>query len=127
MELEGVSEGGRDKAAQAMEMVPGVQITMVGDTDAVALVDQLVRAIDRVGASIGLGTARSEFYLREARSNLLLAVNSVQASVDYKCTLDTPPEDIRGRPEGANGAMIHKCFHPSNHCWDGTWQPMTCP
>jgi hypothetical protein len=65
-------------------------------------------------------------YLAEARSNLVLAASAVLASVDYKCNLATPPEDIRARP-GPNGNMVHRCFHKQPHCWDGTWSLITCP
>jgi hypothetical protein len=100
--------------------VPDATVQVIGTIG--ELTDRIV-ALERAGEEVEPKLAS---YLAEARSNLVLAASAVLASVDYKCTLATPPEDIRARP-GPDGNMVHRCFHKQPHCWDGTWRLITCP
>ncbi|HLK13351.1 MAG TPA: hypothetical protein VKT78_00975 [Fimbriimonadaceae bacterium] len=113
------------------EIVDGVEVAFEGSSDVSEATRDLVDNISGltstiVGLEQGSDEPRLIAHLGEARANLLLAASAVMASVDYRCTLQAPPEDIRARP-GPTGDMVRRCFHQPSHCWDGAWKLIDCP
>jgi hypothetical protein len=114
-------------------LVEGVFVRVEVDeswrNEAKATLDDIATVASRIsGLSEHAHTPKQRESLERALQWTRLTMRALVASVDYKCNLDTPPEDIRGRPEGPGGSMVHKCFHKSPHCWDGSWNRLDpCP
>lgn len=119
---------------QSLTDVEGVELE-VDDRDPVGAATRLSEVLGNLAAlhneivsvqrTEGGGSAAR--YLARYALTVQAAEAVVAAAVDYRCTIDDPPEEITGMTIGPGGDMVHQCFHTTTHCWDGTWRRIACP